>query len=50
MFSALLRQPSTTPMEEKAAYVDHIIELLELHDIRDALIGGKASSNVRMKK
>lgn len=39
LFSALLRQPSTTPREEKIAYVDHIIELLELHDIRDALIG-----------
>lgn len=50
MFSALLRQPSTTPMEEKTAYVDHIIELLELHDIRDALIGGKASSNVHRRK
>ncbi|KAF9888262.1 hypothetical protein FE257_008831 [Aspergillus nanangensis] len=39
LFSALLRQPSTTPREEKIAYVDQIIELLELHDIRDALIG-----------
>ncbi|KAL3481383.1 ABC-2 type transporter-domain-containing protein [Aspergillus californicus] len=39
IFSALLRQPSTVPEEEKVAYVDHIIELLELHDIRDALIG-----------
>lgn len=41
LFSALLRQPSTTPREEKVAYVDHIIELLELHDIREALIGGR---------
>lgn len=41
LFSALLRQPSTTPREEKVAYVDHIIELLELHEIQDALIGGK---------
>ncbi|KAL2826319.1 ABC-2 type transporter-domain-containing protein [Aspergillus cavernicola] len=39
IFSAFLRQPSTVPEEEKMAYVDHIIELLELHDIRDALIG-----------
>ncbi|KAL5337204.1 ABC-2 type transporter-domain-containing protein [Aspergillus crustosus] len=39
IFSALLRQPSTVSEEEKVAYVDHIIELLELYDIRDALIG-----------
>ncbi|KAL4875271.1 ABC-2 type transporter-domain-containing protein [Aspergillus karnatakaensis] len=39
IFSALLRQPAVVPEEEKVAYVDHIIELLELHDIRDALIG-----------
>lgn len=41
LFSALLRQPSTTLREEKVDYVDHIIKLLELHDIADALIGGK---------
>lgn len=41
IFSALLRQPSTVPHEEKIAYVEHIIELLELHDIGDALIGGE---------
>ncbi|KAJ6075741.1 hypothetical protein N7499_007722 [Penicillium canescens] len=38
-FSATLRQPSTVPYEEKIAYVDHIIDLLELRDISDALIG-----------
>ncbi|KAL4804144.1 ABC-2 type transporter-domain-containing protein [Aspergillus unguis] len=38
-FSALLRQPSHVPEAEKLAYVDHIIDLLELYDIRDALIG-----------
>jgi hypothetical protein len=40
VFSALLRQPASVPEEEKIAYVDHIIDLLELYDIRDALIGG----------
>jgi hypothetical protein len=40
VFSALLRQPSGVPEAEKLAYVDHIIDLLELHDISDALIGG----------
>ncbi|KAL3438203.1 ABC-2 type transporter-domain-containing protein [Aspergillus tetrazonus] len=39
IFSAFLRQPSSVPEEEKLAYVDHIIDLLELYDIRDALIG-----------
>ncbi|KAL3486049.1 ABC-2 type transporter-domain-containing protein [Aspergillus germanicus] len=38
-FSALLRQPRTTPNEEKLKYVDTIIDLLELHDIADTLIG-----------
>ncbi|KAJ6151805.1 hypothetical protein N7470_006933 [Penicillium chermesinum] len=38
-FSALLRQPSTVPHAEKIAYVDHILKLLELEDISDALIG-----------
>ncbi|KAI2830529.1 hypothetical protein CBS147343_10393 [Aspergillus niger] len=39
VFSALLRQPDSVPREEKIAYVDHIIDLLELSDIQDALIG-----------
>ncbi|KGO74104.1 CDR ABC transporter [Penicillium italicum] len=38
-FSAVLRQPSTVPREEKLAYVEHIIDLLELRDISEALIG-----------
>ncbi|EED17373.1 ABC multidrug transporter, putative [Talaromyces stipitatus ATCC 10500] len=38
-FSALLRQPGDTPREEKLKYVDVIIDLLELHDIADTLIG-----------
>ncbi|KAL4905523.1 hypothetical protein BDW74DRAFT_17685 [Aspergillus multicolor] len=38
-FSALLRQPRETPEEEKLKYVDVIIDLLELHDIADTLIG-----------
>ncbi|OCF41123.1 ABC transporter [Kwoniella heveanensis CBS 569] len=38
-FSALLRQPRSLSAEEKLAYVDVIIDLLELHDIEDALIG-----------
>ncbi|KAK0761826.1 hypothetical protein N5P37_004625 [Trichoderma harzianum] len=38
-FSALLRQGRDTPREEKLAYVNTIIDLLELHDIADTLIG-----------
>ncbi|KAK5655072.1 hypothetical protein OQA88_5971 [Cercophora sp. LCS_1] len=38
-FSALLRQSRETPREEKIKYVDTIIDLLELHDLADTLIG-----------
>jgi ATP-binding cassette subfamily G (WHITE) protein 2 (SNQ2) len=38
-FSALLRQSRTTPREEKLKYVDTIIDLLEMHDIENNLIG-----------
>jgi ABC-type multidrug transport system ATPase subunit/ABC-type multidrug transport system permease subunit len=38
-FSALLRQSRTTPREEKLKYVDTIIDLLEMHDIENTLIG-----------
>lgn len=38
-FSALLRQNPETPREEKLRYVDVIIDLLELHDIADTLVG-----------
>ncbi|CRG90900.1 ABC multidrug transporter, putative [Talaromyces islandicus] len=39
LFSAILRQPASVPRKEKLEYVDHIINLLELTDIQDALIG-----------
>ena len=42
IFSALLRQPSHVSYDEKVNYVDHIINLLELADISDALIGGES--------
>ncbi|KAF4973175.1 hypothetical protein FZEAL_9392 [Fusarium zealandicum] len=38
-FSALLRQSRDTPREQKLKYVDTIIDLLELHDLADTLIG-----------
>ncbi|KAH6845782.1 ABC-2 type transporter-domain-containing protein [Chaetomium sp. MPI-CAGE-AT-0009] len=39
VFSALLRQPRDVPEAEKLAYVEHIIDLLDLRGISDALIG-----------
>ncbi|KIV94630.1 hypothetical protein PV10_02380 [Exophiala mesophila] len=38
-FSALLRQPRDIPREEKLKYVDTVIDLLELHDLENSLIG-----------
>ncbi|KAF9894992.1 hypothetical protein FE257_004616 [Aspergillus nanangensis] len=38
-FSALLRQGRDVPKDEKLAYVDTIIDLLEMHDIENTLIG-----------
>lgn len=37
-FSAYLRQPFTVSQEEKDAYVEEIIELLELQDLAEALV------------
>lgn len=37
-FSAILRQERHVPQKEKLAYVDEIIDLLELREISDALI------------
>ncbi|KAI9363806.1 ABC-2 type transporter-domain-containing protein [Pilaira anomala] len=38
-FSANLRQPAETPQAEKYAYVEQILELLEMEDIADAQVG-----------
>jgi len=38
-FSALLRQPMEVPIEEKYAYADKIINLLEMEDIAGATVG-----------
>lgn len=38
-FSAYLRQPESVPKSEKDAYVEDIIELLELQDLADGMIG-----------
>jgi len=38
-FSALLRQPKATPYAEKVAYVDEVIEVLEMEAYADAVVG-----------
>lgn len=38
-FSALLRQPATTPRAEKIAYVDEVIKLLDMQEYADAIVG-----------
>ncbi|KAH7369377.1 ABC-2 type transporter-domain-containing protein [Plectosphaerella cucumerina] len=38
-FSALLRQPDSTPKAEKLAYVDEVIKLLDMQDYADAVVG-----------
>ncbi|KAI1333509.1 ABC-2 type transporter-domain-containing protein [Xylariaceae sp. FL0016] len=38
-FSALLRQPAHIPNAEKLAYVDEVIELLEMEEYADAVVG-----------
>ncbi|KAF1813941.1 hypothetical protein P152DRAFT_298802 [Eremomyces bilateralis CBS 781.70] len=38
-FSAELRQPVSVPQEEKHAYCEEVIGLLEMEDIADAIIG-----------
>lgn len=38
-FSALLRQPASTSKEEKLAYVEEVIQLLDMQDYADAVVG-----------
>jgi ATP-binding cassette subfamily G (WHITE) protein 2 (PDR) len=38
-FSALLRQPPEYNREERLAYVDHVIRLLDMEPYADAVVG-----------
>lgn len=38
-FSALLRQPASTPDSEKLAYVEEVIRLLEMEGYAEAIVG-----------
>lgn len=50
-FSALLRQPSNYSKEEKIAYVDTVIELLDMQPYVDAIIGVPGEGlNVEQRK
>ncbi|KAI1331447.1 ABC-2 type transporter-domain-containing protein [Xylariaceae sp. FL0255] len=46
-FSALLRQDASIPRSEKLAYVDKIMDLLELNELRDVII---SSLGVELRK
>ncbi|KAL9082534.1 MAG: hypothetical protein Q9165_008865 [Trypethelium subeluteriae] len=39
IFSALLRQPAGVPEQEKLAYVDEVIKLLDMQEYADAIVG-----------
>ncbi|EAS36064.3 pleiotropic drug resistance family protein [Coccidioides immitis RS] len=39
VFSALLRQPATTPRAEKIAYVEEVIKMLGMEEYADAVVG-----------
>lgn len=38
-FSALLRQPASVSRQEKLAYVEEVLELLEMAAYADAVVG-----------
>ena len=39
IFSALLRQPAAVPREDKLAYVEEVIRLLEMDAYAEAIVG-----------
>lgn len=50
-FSALLRQPKTTPRQEKIDYVDEVIKVLEMETYADAIVGVPGEGlNVEQRK
>ena len=50
-FSAILRQPRTTPKAEKLAYVDEVLQVLEMDAYADAVIGVPGEGlNVEQRK
>ncbi|KAF4595459.1 ABC transporter ABCl1 [Ophiocordyceps camponoti-floridani] len=50
-FSALLRQPAHIPRDEKLAYVDEVIKLLDMDEYADAVVGVPGEGlNVEQRK
>lgn len=50
-FSALLRQPGHIPRAEKLAYVDEVIQLLDMQDYADVVVGVPGEGlNVEQRK
>ena len=51
-FSALLRQPRTIPIKEKYAYVEKVIDLLDMREYAEAVIGvpGEGLNVLQRKK
>jgi ATP-binding cassette, subfamily G (WHITE), member 2, PDR len=51
-FSALLRQPRTVPIQEKYEYVEKVIDLLEMREYAEAVIGvpGEGLNVLQRKK
>ncbi|KJZ75242.1 hypothetical protein HIM_05436 [Hirsutella minnesotensis 3608] len=50
-FSALLRQPAHVPKEEKLAYVEEVIKLLDMQEYADAVVGVPGEGlNVEQRK
>ncbi|TRM65094.1 ABC-2 type transporter-domain-containing protein [Schizophyllum amplum] len=51
IFSALLRQPKEVPRDEKIAYVDEVIKLLEMETYAEAVVGVPGEGlNVEQRK
>ncbi|EAA66292.1 hypothetical protein AN1174.2 [Aspergillus nidulans FGSC A4] len=50
-FSAVLRQPKTVPRAEKYAYVEEVIDMLNMQDFADAIVGTPGEGlNVEQRK
>ncbi|KAF7716532.1 Uncharacterized protein PECH_005181 [Penicillium ucsense] len=51
IFSALLRQPHSTPYKEKVAYVEEVIHMLEMSEYAEAVVGVLGTGlNVEQRK
>ncbi|KAF7560817.1 hypothetical protein G7046_g3318 [Stylonectria norvegica] len=51
VFSAVLRQPANVPREEKLAYVEEVIKLLDMEEYADAVVGVPGDGlNVEQRK